>query len=321
VKDALPEDLRGIVIEITEHELVADLNELRPRLKALRARGARIAVDDAGAGYAGLSHLVRIRPDLIKLDRSLIEGIDADPAKAALAECFVQFARSTGAGLCAEGIETLEELRAIADIDVATGQGYVLARPAAPWVGVSPEAAVICHVALAEALAGGGTTSATDGLPLIEAISRRLSGVMALDEVSGVTEDVRTGIGADEVALSLWDRDADAVVTLSTDSWSPTGEAFALSDYPVTRYVLEQQRALAVRRDDPGADPKEVALLESGGHRALLMVPIVARGRALGVLEVYARDDRPWSRSDIRRLRLVCNQLGPVIESHTRLAV
>ena len=71
MRAALPDDLHGIVIELTEHTLPAEDRDLQRELEDLRGRGARIALDDAGAGYAGLSHVVRVRPDLIKLDRSL----------------------------------------------------------------------------------------------------------------------------------------------------------------------------------------------------------------------------------------------------------
>jgi EAL domain-containing protein (putative c-di-GMP-specific phosphodiesterase class I) len=105
----------------------------------MRARGARIAVDDAGAGYAGLNQLMRVQPDVIKLDRSLIEGIHADKAKIALVEFFVMFARRVGAAVCSEGIETIDELRALVNLGVNYGQGYLLGRPAEPWVEVSTE--------------------------------------------------------------------------------------------------------------------------------------------------------------------------------------
>ena len=138
VQAVLPEDLTGLVIEITEHERVADEDELRDQLAPLRERGARIAVDDAGAGYAGLQQVMRIHPDIIKLDRSLVAEVDTDPAKAALIDAFVRFARGTGAVVCAEGIETAGELRVVADLDVTYGQGFGLARPPAPWASMSP---------------------------------------------------------------------------------------------------------------------------------------------------------------------------------------
>ena len=141
VQAALPADLGDIVVEVTEQELVSDVAALAAGLEALRRRGARIALDDAGAGYAGLQQIMRIEPDIIKLDRSLVEGVDRDSARIALIESFVSFAARTGADICAEGIETIEELLALARLGVTFGQGYVLGRPAAPWPEV-PETAI-----------------------------------------------------------------------------------------------------------------------------------------------------------------------------------
>jgi diguanylate cyclase (GGDEF)-like protein/PAS domain S-box-containing protein len=140
----LPGDLEGVVVEITEHELVADGERLHSTLEQLRERGARVAVDDAGAGYAGLRQLMILRPDLIKLDRGLIENVAGDEAKQALVECFVRFAERTDAHVCAEGIESLDDLLVLARIGVSYGQGYVIARPAADW----PEPAAAAWTAL-----------------------------------------------------------------------------------------------------------------------------------------------------------------------------
>ena len=118
-----------IVIEVTEHEALSEDEAVREALRDLRARGARIAVDDAGAGYSGLKQLTQVQPDIVKLDRILTEGIHGDPARMALVESFVRFARRTGALVCAEGIETLDEIAALADLDVEWGQGYALGRP------------------------------------------------------------------------------------------------------------------------------------------------------------------------------------------------
>jgi diguanylate cyclase (GGDEF)-like protein len=139
IMNVLPRDLNGVMIEITEHELAAEDGALEEGLERLRARGARIAVDDAGSGYAGLKQLMRVQPDVIKLDRALISGIHTDGAKAALVEFFVMFARRVGAGICTEGIETIDELRTLINLGVNYGQGYLLGRPAEPWAQVSPE--------------------------------------------------------------------------------------------------------------------------------------------------------------------------------------
>ena len=126
-----------------------DVEGLQRHLDPLRARGARIAVDDAGEGYAGLQQVMSMRADIIKLDRALVADVHADPAKIALIGSLVHFARSTGASICAEGIETLAELRVLIHLGVATGQGWALARPGAPWPEVDPEAARVCAASCA----------------------------------------------------------------------------------------------------------------------------------------------------------------------------
>jgi diguanylate cyclase (GGDEF)-like protein len=132
----LPDDLSSIVIEVTEDELVSEGAELDEALAALRSRGARIAVDDAGAGYSGFAQLVRIHPDIIKLDQSLIRNVHRDPSKIALIEALTHFGGKTGAAVCAEGIQTTAELETLKRLNVTHGQGYLLARPQ-PTFGTS----------------------------------------------------------------------------------------------------------------------------------------------------------------------------------------
>ncbi|WP_432565495.1 EAL domain-containing protein [Kineococcus sp. SYSU DK003] len=127
--EGLPLD--RVVVEITEHAAVSDYSVLLSMLSPLRARGLRIAVDDTGAGYASLSHVLAVLPDFIKLDISLVRGIDADTSRRALAAGLVTFATATGALIIAEGIETASELAALRELGVQLGQGYHLARPAA----------------------------------------------------------------------------------------------------------------------------------------------------------------------------------------------
>jgi diguanylate cyclase (GGDEF)-like protein len=145
VRDVLPPDLSGLVIEITEEERVLDVDALQGHLDPLRARGARIAVDDAGEGYAGLQQVMRMRADMIKLDRALVSGVHSDPAKIALVGSLVHFARSTGAAICAEGVETLDELRVLIHLGVAYAQGWALARPGDAWPRVNAQAAGVCR--------------------------------------------------------------------------------------------------------------------------------------------------------------------------------
>jgi EAL domain-containing protein (putative c-di-GMP-specific phosphodiesterase class I) len=131
----LAEDLAGVdvgrlVLEVTEHAVVADYGRLRDALEPLRARGAMVAVDDAGAGYASFRHIVRLRPDVIKIDLSLIRGIDSDPVCQSLVTALVAFAIGTGSGLVAEGVETRAELDTLVGLGVPSAQGFLLAEPA-----------------------------------------------------------------------------------------------------------------------------------------------------------------------------------------------
>jgi len=120
---------RQVVLEITEHAFVDDYTDLLSSLSQLRSRGFQLAVDDAGAGYSCLQHILQLRPDLIKLDMCLTRDIDRDPARKALASALVRFARDTGCRIIAEGVETEAELRTLHSIGVAKAQGYLLGRP------------------------------------------------------------------------------------------------------------------------------------------------------------------------------------------------
>ena len=89
----------------------------------------QIAVDDAGVGYSSLQRILQLQPDLIKLDITLTRNISLDPARRALASALVAFARETGSGIIAEGVETQSELNTLRSIGIQKAQGYFLGRP------------------------------------------------------------------------------------------------------------------------------------------------------------------------------------------------
>jgi EAL domain-containing protein (putative c-di-GMP-specific phosphodiesterase class I) len=131
------EDVDGVVFEISEHAQVEDYDELNAVLADVRARGGRLAIDDAGAGFASLQHILRLSPDLIKLDMGLTRDVDSDPARRALASALASFADEIGAGLIAEGIETAAELEELRELGVSFGQGFHIGEPAAdPTAGL-----------------------------------------------------------------------------------------------------------------------------------------------------------------------------------------
>jgi EAL domain-containing protein (putative c-di-GMP-specific phosphodiesterase class I) len=122
--------LARLVLEVTEHSSILDYGVLSQALAGLRKAGLRLAVDDAGSGYASFRHILKLKPDVIKLDQSLIRNIDNDPGSRALASALITFAQETGSGVVAEGVETEDELAMLLSLGVSTAQGYLLGRPA-----------------------------------------------------------------------------------------------------------------------------------------------------------------------------------------------
>ncbi len=119
---------RSIVLEITEHERIGDYSRLRAQLDQIGIP-VRLAVDDAGAGFASLRHILELRPDIIKLDRSLVTEIDSDPVRQGLVAGLRHFAAIAGATVVAEGIETRAECSVLIELGVDLGQGYLLGKP------------------------------------------------------------------------------------------------------------------------------------------------------------------------------------------------
>lgn len=119
-----------LTVELTEHARVADYAPLHRAVDRLREEGVWFAVDDAGAGYSSFRHVLRLRPEAIKMDMSITRGVDRDPAHAELARALVRMASRLGAVLVAEGVETRAELDALLAFGVPVAQGHYLARPA-----------------------------------------------------------------------------------------------------------------------------------------------------------------------------------------------
>jgi EAL domain-containing protein (putative c-di-GMP-specific phosphodiesterase class I) len=118
-----------VVLEVTERAALEEIDDLQPRMARLRALGFRIALDDLGAGYAGLSSFAKVEPDVVKLDMSLIREIHLSPRKQRIVRSLLGLCRDLGARTVAEGVETREEHDALLELGAELVQGFLYARP------------------------------------------------------------------------------------------------------------------------------------------------------------------------------------------------
>jgi EAL domain-containing protein (putative c-di-GMP-specific phosphodiesterase class I) len=134
-------DAQHVVVELTEQVEIRDYSGLNQAISTVRSIGARLAVDDTGAGVSSLAHILKLAPDWIKLDRALTTGVDRDPVRRALASSLVTFAEETGSLIVAEGIETDGELAVLRSLGIRYGQGFYL-RPPGPLGALLDDGAI-----------------------------------------------------------------------------------------------------------------------------------------------------------------------------------
>jgi EAL domain-containing protein (putative c-di-GMP-specific phosphodiesterase class I) len=125
-----------VVLEVTERAPLEKIRDVTARVAQLRALGYRIAVDDLGAGYAGLTSFAHLEPEVVKVDMSLIRGIDRSPMKQKLLRSIVSLCRELGIEIIAEGVETADEREALVEVGGDLCQGYLFARPEKPWTEI-----------------------------------------------------------------------------------------------------------------------------------------------------------------------------------------
>ncbi len=151
---------RQLVLEITEHEVIDAYGPLRDAVLRL-GPDVRLAVDDAGAGVANFRHLVELRPDFVKIDMSLVRGVDSDVSRQAVVAGILHFAVAAHCQVIAEGIETEEELAKVTELGVTLGQGYLLGRPAPleSWItGAMPQDPIVSRLSIRRARKALGST-------------------------------------------------------------------------------------------------------------------------------------------------------------------
>ena len=124
--------LERVLLELSEHDQVEDYAALTATLAPFRGAGLRLAIDDVGAGFSSLRHIVVTSPDVIKIDRSIVAGLDVDPVLTKLVRSLVEFGHGCDVRVVAEGIETADEAAVLRTLGVDYGQGWFYGRPGPP---------------------------------------------------------------------------------------------------------------------------------------------------------------------------------------------
>jgi hypothetical protein len=241
--------------------------------------------------------------------------VHADGARTALLEALSRFAITTGAAVCAEGIEDIDELSAVARLDVTYGQGYALARPGAPWPALDLGAvAVAAAPAYGASASPDAAASLAGGRPTLGDVSDAIARVRSPADLNDAVQLIRRvgrrrrggGVAGDRGGALRRDAERQRLESF--------GRAVAYSDFPSTERVVVAQIVGQIVCGDSAADPAEVALLLDGGHAALLMAPIVHRGATVGLLELYRRAAPAVGRRPrIDQVRVLAYHLGPAI--------
>jgi EAL domain-containing protein (putative c-di-GMP-specific phosphodiesterase class I) len=313
LQQVLGGDLSGVVIEITEQAASEPLSAL-DTIADCRRRGARIAVDDVTTGYAGLTRLAALRPDIVKLDRTLVSGTRSQVERTAVIEALVSLTRRLGGLVLGEGVETLDELAALSRLDVDYGQGTVIAPPGLPLPPVPDEVVQACRAARRRLLLPGGASM--DVSTQLHNVTATLAGSVAPEELAAILRSAADSLAVDVIGLSVLSDGAD-LREISATGAEADNTHYPLIEFPATGTALATGAIIEVHVDDVHSDPAERELLRQHGFASLLLVPLIARSARLGILELSDRDRRRWSAQDISQARLLADHVAQVL---TRLA-
>src|SRR4051794_30741461 len=210
----------------------------------------------------------------------------------------------------------MDDLASLADLDVAYGQGYGIARPVAPWAPVSAAAVETCLASFVATLAEPSADSVRRAASHdrgLELLAGLLSQVADASEFAGALEPIGACLGADAVTLVTLDG-RDGLASWSTADVPLAPRLRTLDAGPDASAVLERETVTQLLASDVRGPADERALLAELGLGSKLTVPVVLMGETIGLLELYSRRERPWSRFQIRHARIIAHQLGPAIE-------
>lgn len=301
--DVIPDSLAPhVVLELVDHGDVADYDSLAVPLRALRARGVRLAIDDSGEGLASLQRIAPLAPDFLKLSRSLTRSIDSDPTRRALASALVSFGTETGAAVVAEGIETPEELSALRDLGVRFGQGFLIGRPAMLEDDGAPLAVAVD----------------LPGMPRVPRAVRRYNTFR-----EGVTislEALAEALPDSSVVISHIDYDTHSVRALGAagpeELGLEVGRTFALE--ASSCYLMASGRGPRICGDVPSENAyARVPLLVAAEALSFAGAPIeLPSGRRVGAVSVFTSRPEGYGAQDLDLVRSLAASLARALSQH-----
>ncbi|HEY2042847.1 MAG TPA: EAL domain-containing protein [Jatrophihabitans sp.] len=321
VRQALMGDLSGLIIEVTEHA-ATDQEGLRLGMADVRRRGARIAVDDASTGYAGLLRLTELRPDIVKLDRGLVSGVRDSVDRAAVIEALVSLSRRIGSRVLGEGVETIDDLTTLAELDVDYAQGYFVARPALALPATRSEAVTACQKARRSLM----TTSAVRA-PSANGLSgatAALAGSFRPEDLQIAVSSAAADLGVDQVALSTL-HGGRFLREIAGTGGDRDERLYPIARYPATQYALDHGVMTEAHVADPRCDAAERDLLIRDGFESMLLTPVATSEGPLGVIEFLHHSHRRWTSHDLQQARTlaehVANALQRMQSTHAQISL
>jgi diguanylate cyclase (GGDEF)-like protein len=312
-----------IVFEVVESDNPQDLDHLKTVLKFYREAGFLIALDDLGSGYSGLNLLHQLRPDFVKLDMGLIRDVHQDLYKASITEKLLEIAHKLNIQTVAEGIECVDELNWLRDRGATFAQGYLIAKPSAVPVTVTPHFDV--NQPLITSVNPSQMTQRVQHLSeserIVAAVTQRIRQSLELDEILQTTADeVRQLFNVDRVVIYRFDPDWSglvAVESLAEGCMPILGIQVLDTCFQSTHAAYYQQGNTRAIEDIETANlaPCHVELLRSLQIRANLVVPILQQEQLWGLLIAHqCRNIRQWQQAEINLFNQLASQAAIAIQ-------
>jgi EAL domain-containing protein (putative c-di-GMP-specific phosphodiesterase class I) len=312
VRAVLDTDLTDVIVEITEQPLVDPAASDQAFIE-LRRNGARLAVDDAPAGYAGLKRVAAIRPDYVKLDRSLITGSRNNIEQTSVIQALVTLSHRLGSLVVGEGVESIDDLTMLAELDVDYAQGRAIAPPAPEVKEIGREVIAVCRAIRTALLRAESPLALAPRGVALHRLSSALAGTAEPGDLEAALTTAASSLGIDRISVSVLADDQETLRELRASTPTIDDGLYLVADYPATQFALASGSLIEAHIDDPHSDPAERGLLNKLGLSSLLLVPLSAQGRSVGVMEFSHRTPHRWMVRDITVARMLADHVAQAL--------